>query len=155
MFNSKFYNDANDKEITMRFILPNIISNYEETLIPTYKYHKIDCYVVTSTYNEDLIPIEIKNKLKYSINDYDTLSIDTETYSEITNKNGYLIVFYPTDRKVLIFNSDQMKKAFDGFKSLYVTSYSEKNDNWYKEYKTLSYLKIKEGTTYDYKDFNL
>lgn len=155
MFNTKFYNDATDKEITMRFILPNIIDNYEETLIPNYKYHKIDCYVVTSTYNDDLIPIEIKNKRDYKITDFSTLSIDCETYSEITDKKGYLIVFYPVDRKILIFNSTQLKEAFKEIKSQYVRSYSEKNNNWYKEYKPLTHLYINKGYIYDYNDFNL
>lgn len=150
----EFHSDTNDKALTINCILPKIIKNYVETLEPQYKYHKIDLYAITTKYDDDLIPIEVKNKMDYHVNDFKTLSIDTHTFNDL-KENGYLITWYPADKKILIYDNEQLKNAFRENKIQYVTSYSEKYKKWYKEEKLLTHIYINKGTLYDYNDFNI
>lgn len=152
MTNKTFHNDYRDRLNTK--LLLSKLRFTEQIEDVNYKYHPFDTILIT---RKTILPIQIKNRLNYSIYQFDTLNIDATAYNDLIQyPNALLVVYYPKDKKILVYNKERLIKAYQGNIFKDVTSYSERNNSWYKEKnKELAVLKIKEGKIFDYEQFNI
>lgn len=148
----QFHNDYYDKLNTKQLLAK--LKQVEQIEDINYKYHPFDLILITK---KSILPIQIKNRLNYSIYQFDTLNIDATAYNDLIQyPNALLIVYYPKDKKILVYNKERLIKAYQGNIFKDVTSYSEKTKTWFKEKnKELSVLNISQGKIFDYEQFNI
>lgn len=152
MLKKEFHYDDDDRKLA-EHILKEILTGYTETEWTTYQFDRIDGYVTTKKGNR--YKVHVKNRMKYSIDDFPTTMIDTTCYED-SLEDAILIILYPTNQKVLMFTSKGIKNAFRGNTKRDVISYSEKTKEWYIEKdKELSELYINKGKIMTYQQLNL
>lgn len=148
----EFHYDNEDRKLAEK-ILQQILTGYTETEWTTYQYDRIDGYVTTKKGNR--YKVHVKNRMKYSIDDFPTTMIDTTCYED-SLEDAILIILYPTNEKVLMYTSRCIQQAFKNNTIRDVISYSEKTKEWYLEKdKELSELYINKGKIMTYQQLNI
>lgn len=151
----QFHDDSHDRDLVIKYVLPNIIKDYVEAFPVRYVYYPIDIYALTSK-NIRAIPVQVKSRPTYSITSFPTTAIDRTAYDHLKSY-GLLVILYPKDRKILVYNDREMKKAYVTTKPYNnVKSHSQKTNSWYYEQsKELTELDINKGRLFTYEQFGI
>lgn len=165
------HNDTNDRDITIKYILPKIIKDYETTVPTTDKYNPMDLYVYSNykSWKDVPIPVQVKQRPDRNINwEYirkddkeETIQnkrgswVDVTAYEDLKHY-GLLIIFYPVNKKVLIFNHKEMANANPHIVYATVPSFSERYNRWYYEKdKPLMSLAVEAGRVFTYEELGI
>lgn len=157
------HDDTNDRDITIKYILPKIIKGHVQSFAITDD--EMFPYDITTLSRERFmhsIPVQVKNRLKYKLYQFKneeagkyTTVIDETAYIDFQN-DGIIIILYPADKKVLVYNSQQMREAYVGKKITDVPSYNRKTKTFYVERnKSLAELDIAKGIVYTYEQLGI
>lgn len=152
----EIHDDKQDRDITISNILPKIIKDFVQAFpVTADKYYPIDIYALTKA-TIQAIPVQVKSRdYQYHINSFTTVKIDPTAYEDLKDW-GLLIIFYPSDRKVLIYNHKELQKAFvDNIWTKNVKTWRESKKKWEYEDKYLTHLTISKGRIYDYEYFGI
>lgn len=151
----QFHDDTTDRDITISNILPKLMRGFIKATPTEYKYDPIDIYASIAEY-ERQVPIQVKSREpQYHINTFPTSDIDTTAYDDLKDW-GLLVIFYPSDRKVLVYNHKELKEAYVGnvWRNKVLTR-RESTGKWEYEGKYLAQLTISKGRIYDYEYFGI
>lgn len=165
------HDDTNDRDITIKYILPKIIKDYVTTAPTTDKYNPLDLYAYSSykSWKNTPIPVQVKNRPNRNINwekvkpddDPETIQtkrgswIDVTAYEDLKDF-GLLVIFYPVNKQVLIFNHKEMTNANPHIVYATVPSFSERNNCWYPEKdKPLMSLAVEAGRIFTYEQLGI
>jgi len=165
------HDDTNDRDITIKYILPKIIKDYETTVPTTDKYNPMDLYAYSNykSWKDVPIPVQVKQRPDRNI-EWEKVKpddtpekiqtkrgswVDVTAYEDL-KKFGLLIIFYPVNRQVLIFNNKEMANANPHIVYSTVRSYSERNNRWYYEKnKPLMSLAVEAGRIFTYEQLGI
>lgn len=151
----QFHNDTTDRDITISNILPKIIKGFVQAFpVTADDYYPIDIYAITKA-TIQAIPVQVKSRPTYHVDSFETTKIDTTAYDDLKNW-GLLVILYPDDRKVLIYNHKELQEAFVGnIWTKNVKTWRESKKKWEYEDKYLTDLTISKGRIYDYEYFGI
>lgn len=166
------HDDTNDRDITIKYILPKIIKDYETTVPTTDKYDPLDLYAYSNykSWKNVPIPVQVKRRPDRNINwdkvkpndDLETIQtkrgswVDVTAYEDL-KKYGLLIIFYPVNRQVLIYNHKEMANANPHIVvPKEIISHSERNNRWYYEKnKPLMSFAVEAGRIFTYEELGI
>lgn len=159
----EWHDDANDRDLAIKYILPKIILGHVQSFaITDDEMFPYDILTLSRERFLQAIPVQVKNRLKYKlyqfkneeVNKYTTV-IDETAYIDFQN-DGIIIILYPADKKVLVYNCQQMRDAYVGKKITDVPSYNRKTKTFYVERnKSLAELDIAKGIVYTYEQLGI
>lgn len=142
--------------MVIKYVLPNIIKDYVQSFpVTADDYYPIDIYALS---RKDIraIPVQVKSRPTYTISSFPTTAIDRTAYDDLKSY-GLLVILYPKDRKILVYNDREMNKAYVTTRPFNkVKSHSQRNNQWYYEpSKELTELDINKGRIYTYEQFGI
>lgn len=139
----------------MKYMLPKLIRDFVQAFpVTADDYYPIDIYAVRKNDIRPL-PVQVKSRPTYSIDDFPTTKIDKTAYEDLRSY-GLLIILYPKDRKVLVYNHREMKDAYSGTSvTKNVKTWRQSRQTWEYEDKELTSLTISKGRTYAYEQFGI
>lgn len=151
----QFHNDTTDRDITISNILPKIIKGFVQAFpVTADDYYPIDIYAIRRG-DIKAIPVQVKSRPTYHVDSFPTTKIDTTAYDDLKDW-GLLVILYPDDRKVLIYNHKELQEAFVGnIWTKNVKTWRESKKKWEYEDKYLTDLTISKGRIYDYEYFGI
>lgn len=152
----QFHNDSQDRDLVIKYVLPNIIKDYVQSFpVTADDYYPIDIYALS---RKDIraIPVQVKSRPTYSISSFPTTAIDRTAYDDLKSY-GLLVILYPKDRKILVYNDREMNKAYVTTKTYNnVKSHSQKTNSWYyQQNKEMTELDINKGRVFTYEQFGI
>lgn len=137
-----FHDDSKDREWVKTWMMPDV----EWT---TSRFDSCDGY-------DGNLGIEVKNRMDYPIGKFKTTLIDRKKYDFLLTQDRYIvIIFYPVDRKILVYNKKTFEESYvnDGKIWAWSETGSDGKNDWRYIQKTVSYFKISGGKIYDYEYF--
>lgn len=153
----QFHNDSQDRDLVIKYVLPNIITDYVQSFpVTADDYYPIDIFTLSRKCPTRPIPVQVKSRPTYSITSFNTTAIDRTAYDDLKDY-GLLVILYPKDRKILVFNDREMNKAYVTTRPFNkVKSHSQRNNQWYYEQsKELTELDINKGRVFTYEQFGI
>lgn len=169
--NREWHDDTNDRDLAIKYILPKIIKDYETTAPTTDKYNPLDLYAYSNYKSWKNVPIPVQVKYRpdrniewEKVKPYDKPEkiqtkrgswVDVTAYEDL-KEYGLLIIFYPVNKQVLIFNHKEMANANPHIVYATVPSFSERNNCWYPEKdKPLMSLAVEAGRIFTYEQLGI
>lgn len=161
--NREWHDDTNDRDITIKYILPKIIKGHVQSFpITDDEMFPYDILTLSRERFLQAIPVQVKNRPEYKLYQFKnkevdkyTTVIDETAYIDFQN-DGIIIILYPADKKVLVYNCQQMREAYVGKKITDVPSYSQRTNTFYRQKnKSLVELDIAKGNVYTYEQLGI